>query len=187
MMRRRQLPILIVAVWLLWPALLQAHGDGAVWLLVDSGTQQLQVMRGDHVEQRFKGISVGRGGVHPKQRQGDDVTPQGRYRVRWIKPDSRFRTFVGIDYPGYDDATRGLQAGIIDAATYDRIVSALDAGEVPPQNTALGGFVGIHGLGAGDSKIHAAYNWTRGCIALTNDQIDQLMRWALPGTDVLIR
>jgi hypothetical protein len=60
-------------------------------------------------------------------------------------------------------------------------------GRLPPQNTALGGRIGLHGLGRGDPKVHQQFNWTNGCIALTNEQIDQLLTWVGKGTRVSIR
>jgi murein L,D-transpeptidase YafK len=176
---------LLLLLWaLLLPGVVAA---GEVWLLVDGESQELQVMRGDRVEAVFHGVSFGRAGVGWKGKQGDDVTPRGRYRVSWINRNSKFRLFLGIDYPRRVDALRGLNAGVIDRGTYDRIMVALERDEVPPQDTALGGYLGIHGLGAGDIAIHSAYNWTQGCIALTNRQIDQLSSWAPRGTTVVIR
>ena len=60
-------------------------------------------------------------------------------------------------------------------------------GKTPPQDTPLGGQIGIHGIGNGDQDIHHNYNWTNGCIALTNEQIDQLGKWIKPGVLVNIR
>ena len=53
--------------------------------------------------------------------------------------------------------------------------------------TALGGQLGIHGLGVGDAEIHRAYNWTRGCVALEDWQIDELRPWLRVGMPVEIR
>jgi len=158
-----------------------------VWLLVDTPTRELRVMRNETVETVFRGVSIGRGGAGWKARAGDEVTPKGRYRISWVNKGSKFKLFLGLDYPRRVDAIRGLNAGIIDRRTYKRILSALERDEVPPQNTALGGFLGIHGVGDGDPAVHAAYNWTEGCIALTNQQIDELLGWAPKGTTVLIR
>ena len=58
---------------------------------------------------------------------------------------------------------------------------------MPPQQTALGGHIGIHGIGAGDPRIHEDFNWTSGCIALTNAQIDDLAGWVRLGMRVVVR
>jgi L,D-peptidoglycan transpeptidase YkuD (ErfK/YbiS/YcfS/YnhG family) len=51
----------------------------------------------------------------------------------------------------------------------------------------LGGSIGIHGVGAGNRRIHEDFNWTEGCVALTNEQIDDLDRYIHIGTRVVIR
>ena len=59
--------------------------------------------------------------------------------------------------------------------TYERVRTAWSNGRTPPQDTPLGGQIGIHGVGAGDPRIHSAgINWTSGCVALDNHQIDAL-------------
>jgi hypothetical protein len=84
-------------------------------------------------------------------------------------------------------ADRALVDGDITEAQWQSIRRASKARLRPPQDTPLGGFIGIHGTGAGDPKIHGQYNWTSGCIALTNEQIDRLTNWVQIGTPVEIR
>jgi hypothetical protein len=80
-----------------------------------------------------------------------------------------------------------LKKGNIDVDTYDSIIKAHNNGQIPPQNTDLGGQIGIHGLGSANLSFHRSMNWTRGCIALTNDQIDQLSQWVEKGTLVTVK
>ncbi len=80
-----------------------------------------------------------------------------------------------------------MNKGLIDHKTYYRITDSHVKGEIPPQNTLLGGQIGIHGLGKADLKIHRLMNWTHGCIALTNQQIDILSRWVEIGTRVEVK
>jgi len=80
-----------------------------------------------------------------------------------------------------------LRKGVIDGPTYKRIVTAHHFNQIPPQNTPLGGQIGIHGLGNADSRIHQTFDWTHGCIALTNTQIDHLSQMVETGTVVKIR
>jgi len=171
---------------LLW-ATAWAERPETVWLLVDGQSRELRVMRGGDTLAVYEGISVGRAGIGGKQRRGDDVTPVGRYEITYVKPDSRFRRFFGINYPNHVDARRALEDGRIGQPTYDRIQAALEQSRLPPQHTPLGGYVGIHGLGSGSLEIHQKYNWTRGCVALTNEQIDDLAAWIRKGTAVVIR
>ncbi len=67
------------------------------------------------------------------------------------------------------------------------ILRAFQEQAIPPQETPLGGYIGIHGIGRGDPAIHQKFNWTQGCIALTNRQIDDLSKWVHVGMRVVIR
>lgn len=106
-----------------------------------------------------------------KHREGDLKTPEGWYRTS-DKPWSSYYGAIAIHYPNALDAKRGLRAGQITKRTYRRILRALRHHRKPPQHTALGGEVLIHG-GGGSS------DWTLGCVALDNDHLDDL-RAALP-------
>lgn len=160
---------------------------GETWVLVDTEALTLQVLDGKGPIAEFKGISIGRGGVARDKVKGDQRTPLGRYRVAWLNPDSRFRFFIGLDYPNRAQVERAFRAGDIDVREKQSILDTLYAGEPPPQDTPLGGFIGIHGLGQANPDLHAAANWTEGCIALTNEQIDRLRRYVRIGTRVVIR
>jgi hypothetical protein len=98
-----------------------------------------------------------------------------------------FKKFLGLTYPSADDARQALAKGVIDKPTHDRIVEAHERNEIPPQNTPLGGQIGIHGLGSGDIRVHKLFDWTHGCIALTNSQIDHLSQLVDTGTLVKIK
>lgn len=81
----------------------------------------------------------------------------------------------------------GLKKGILTRVQADAIRSAHAQGKMPPQNTPLGGHIGLHGIGGGDPAVHERYNWTRGCIAVTDDQLDRLLPLIRVGTKVEIR
>jgi murein L,D-transpeptidase YafK len=157
------------------------------WVLIDSETDQLIVHRKGAAPIVFKNIAFGAAGVKEKQRVGDDVTPRGSYRVGWIRNSNKFETFIGLTYPSLPDAERGYRRGVINLATYERIKGAHVGGRMPPQDTRLGGFIGIHGVGKGSLEIHRLANWTAGCIAVENSQIEELARLVRPGTQVEIR
>jgi L,D-peptidoglycan transpeptidase YkuD (ErfK/YbiS/YcfS/YnhG family) len=76
---------------------------------------------------------------------------------------------------------------MIGQSTYNAIVDAEMAGQIPPQNTDLGGQIGIHGLGSASLSVHEEFDWTHGCIALTNDQIDRLSQYVEKGTLVTVK
>ena len=157
------------------------------WVLIDTRALSLSVRKGNKVLKRFDNIAIGTKGSGYKKQRGDSKTPVGEFRIGWTNPKSRFHYFFGLDYPSLDYARRGLRAGKIDNKTFKRIEHALASGTTPPQRTPLGGMIGIHGIGGADPYIHKRMNWTQGCIAMTDQQIDQLKRWVGKGTRVVIR
>lgn len=170
-------------------SMLPAVGFAAsdVWLLIDTQTRNLEVKKGDQTVEVLEHVVIGRRGAGHKQHRGDDITPLGNYRIGWINETSQFRRFFGLTYPSTEQAKQALTNGQIDENTFERINSAHLTGSVPPQNTPLGGQIGIHGLGAGSLKIHQNFDWTHGCIALTNQQIDRLSQWVEKGTLVTVK
>ena len=184
-----------LAVWLpvilglLLSGLLRAQEADSddVWLLVDTQTQILSVMRGSETVQTYAGMAIGRFGTTAAKRTLDGKTPLGEFRITRIAEKTSFHRFFGLDYPNLAHARAGLESGRISPAEFAAIRAALRRDTTPPQQTALGGFIGIHGLGEGDPAIHEDFNWTNGCVALTNEQMDDLAQWVQQGMRVIIR
>ena len=164
-----------------------ARADNNVWIDVDTTEHTLSVMQGNNVQAVFKNVAIGRFGTTWSKMTKDDKTPLGRFKIGWVNEKSRYYRFFGLNYPNFDTAKRALEENRIDEDTWLSILEAKSMGKTPPQNTPLGGHIGIHGIGRGDQEIHHQYNWTNGCIALTNEQIDQLGKWIRPGVWVNIR
>jgi murein L,D-transpeptidase YafK len=115
-----------------------------------------------------------------KQREGDRKTPEGWYRTS-DKPTSQFYGAIAVHYPNVQDADAGLARGQITKARRDAISSADARGTKPPQYSSLGGEILVHGGGNFP-------DWTLGCVALENADLDRL-RGLLPAgmkTDILI-
>jgi murein L,D-transpeptidase YafK len=112
-------------------------------------------------------------------REGDHRTPEGRYYVCTRNDRSRFHLFLGVSYPSKQDAERGLTTGLIGKNVFAQIVAANSRGTRPPWNTPLGGEVGVHGGGTGS-------DWTWGCIALENADIEELWASCPLGTPITI-
>lgn len=157
------------------------------WVLVDTKTETLTVMKGNKPVETFGNIALGSSGAGIKRQRGDNKTPLGVFRIGWMNDRSRFNRFFGLDYPNLDYAEQAYREKRISEPTYYAIRSAVENGHTPPQTTPLGGFIGIHGLGAGSPKLHAAFDWTDGCVALDNQQIQRLAQWVQVGTRVEIR
>lgn len=182
MMLTRYLIFIIIVI----PGI-RVHAQEAVWLLVDTERLSLEVKQNNITMAKFENISIGRNGSGFKRFRGDDITPIGSYTIGWINRDSDYRLFFGFDYPTEEQAKKALDSGLIKKGVYQAIVKAHHKQQLPPQNTPLGGRIGIHGLGKADPEIHRIVNWTHGCIALTNEQIDQLDKWIIVGTPVVVR
>jgi murein L,D-transpeptidase YafK len=153
---------------------------GAAVIVVRKDARRLQVFSNGTNVACFP-IALANGYVPGhKQRRGDLRTPEGWYRTS-DRPWSQFYGAITVHYPRATDAARGLAAGLIDAAQRDAIAAAERAGVAPPMNTALGGQIVLHG---GGSQL----DWTLGCIALDNADID-VVRGLLPAsmaTDLLV-
>lgn len=156
---------------------------------VNKSRRLLVVRAGEEVVEVFR-AAVGRGGSGDKQQVGDKKTPVGTYRIVGSNDSDRFDHFFRLNYPNVKDAFYGLRNEIIDRAEFNRILEALRAGRLPPQNTRLGGAIGIHGVGEETPvklRIHDNLDWTEGCIALRNAELNRLRRYLTVGTRVVIR
>lgn len=157
-------------------------------LEVRKSERLLLVKKGNKIEKTYR-VATGRGGKGDKQMTGDARTPIGRYRIVRFNHNSKFHFFMQLNYPNATDAFYGLRYKRISRREFHRIIDALRGGRVPPQDTALGGFIGIHGIGRVNRqklRIHSAADWTDGCIALTNEDIQDLRRYVSVGTIVVI-
>ena len=163
-----------------------APAKDSVWLDIDTRSATLKVMHGDEPKLSFDNIAIGRYGTTRDKRQGDNKTPLGRFTIAWVKDSARYHLFFGLDYPTPEYAYRGYLDGRITEEVWREIREAFVDQRTPPQSTPLGGAIGIHGIGAGDRRIHERFNWTNGCVALTNDQIESLREWVSIGTPVTI-
>ena len=183
------MPRCIAAIALAIGLALPSHIRGAepVRVVVDSPAQVLHVLRGAERLQTFDDIAIGRNGTTADKRAGDGRTPIGQYRVLAIRESTRFHRFVWLSYPTAVQARRAHARGDLPVAARRAIEHADDGGRPPPQDTVLGGYIGIHGVGAGDPAVHEDFNWTEGCVALTDAQIDALLRHITVGTAVEIR
>ena len=124
-------------------------------------------------------VILGADPLGTKGREGDRKTPEGEYRVCFKNPQSRFHLSLGLDYPNVEDARRGLADGAIGPEDYATIAEAQRLGKIPPWKTPLGGEIFIHG----EMGIREA---TAGCIAVTNEVMDDLYPRVALGTRVKI-
>mgnify|MGYP001587501376 CR=1 FL=1 len=158
-----------------------------IWVLVDSYDQVIYIMKNDQPIKTMENASFGRNGTTWFKIRDDEKTPLGEYRINWINRKSQYHLFFGLDYPSIGQIDYAYQKGLLDHETYEETLTYFKRYRNPPQTTLLGGNIGIHGIGNADREIHEQFNWTRGCIALTNQQIDTLSKYIRIGTPVVIK
>lgn len=184
--RRRRMVVILafLAMCVMSAPLLGAGYD----IEVNKKKRVLTVREGERVRATFP-IALGRGGPGDKRKLGDRKTPVGTYRIVGVDNSTAFDTFLRLNYPNVKDAFYGLKSRLISRREFDRIVTALRNNQVPPQNTRLGGAIGIHGLGEETpEKVHIQnkLDWTQGCIALRNHDLHELRSFVDVGTRVVI-
>lgn len=138
-------------------------------------------------------VSLGKNPVGHKARQGDNRTPEGRYFIcTRNSTTSEFHVFLGLSYPAVADARRGVNQKQISWREYQLINQRLASRSAPLWETRLGGWIGIHG-GTDESfaqkkmRERGSRDWTAGCIALTDAQIEEIHAATKLGTPVDIR
>lgn len=134
-------------------------------VIVDKTSRKLWVVVDQRVEAEFP-ISLGSNPVGHKQSLGDGRTPEGQYTLTWKSDESQYYKAFHIDYPNQADQS-----------------SASDRGVHP------GGNIKVHGLPNRtpyDAQDYLAFDWTNGCIAVSNDAMDQIWDLVPTGTSIYI-
>jgi murein L,D-transpeptidase YafK len=143
-----------------------AQGTTADFVLVQKSRRELTVYR-NSVPLRTYRIALGRSPSGAKVREGDHRTPEGDYVIDGRNRRSAFHLSLHVSYPSREDRARARTGG------YDP-----------------GGDIMIHGLPNGMGWIghlHRLTDWTRGCMAMTNPEIEELWRVVPNGTPIRIR
>ncbi len=178
-----------IAVFALLTSATAFANDGPYRLEVYKSSRELIVKEGDQIIKRYH-IAIGRGSDGTKRKLGDHKTPIGMYKIVEFKENSQFHFFMLINYPNQLDAWHGYIDNLIDAKQFKEIVAADWNNELPPQDTVLGGYIGLHGIGEVTEEklsMHNQQNWTQGCIALTNEEISELRNYVAVGTTIEIK
>lgn len=165
-----------------------AWATGSYELVIKRSEKRLIVQKEGKTIRSFH-VALGSGGRQGKLQAGDRRTPLGEYHITQVRDSDNFYMFMQLDYPSVRDAINALKTKRISKKEYREILDAHIFGHLPPQHTSLGGAIGIHGIGIETKeklKIHKLANWTQGCIALRNEEIDLLMPYVKKGTTVKI-
>jgi murein L,D-transpeptidase YafK len=123
-----------------------------------------------------------------KQMIGDKRTPEGEFYICAMNESKRFHKFMGISYPSMKHAKTGLRSKMISLDEYTMIKQAIESRTQPPWETRLGGAIGLHGRTtiSENAQPSVGNNWTDGCIALDNADVDELYRVVSLRTPVTI-
>jgi len=135
-------------------------------VLIHKKDHVLELLAGGKVIRSYK-VALGQGGLAPKVRQGDARTPEGHYRISARLAASQYHRALLISYPNAEDRRRAARLGV-----------------------SPGGDIMIHGLPNGQGYIGAAHrlvDWTLGCIAVTDPEIEEIWKLVALGTPVEIR
>jgi murein L,D-transpeptidase YafK len=126
----------------------------------------------------------------PKSKVNDRATPVGEYRICRIDSNHIYHRFLKLNYPNLEDATEGLRKKIVSQKEFDRLKFDYYYGECINDTTALGGNIGIHGIGQLDyvfKHLPFVFNWTNGSIAVSNENVDEILSVIKNGTKVIIK
>jgi murein L,D-transpeptidase YafK len=148
------------------PKELDSSEQKADRIVVVKSNHTMTLMAGGRALKVYR-VALGRGPSGPKEHEGDNKTPEGKYVIDQKNAKSRFHLALHISYPNADDRKR-----------------AHDAGVEP------GGAVMIHGLENGLGwlgPIQHDMDWTEGCIAVNNSEIEEIWRLVPTGTPIDIK
>jgi murein L,D-transpeptidase YafK len=135
-------------------------------ILVLKSKRELQLLHNGTVIKSYR-VSLGGTPVGRKERQGDHKTPEGTYTIVGRNPKSQYHRSLRVSYPNEEDRARAARRGV-----------------------SPGGDIMIHGLPNGYGWVgrgHLAKDWTDGCIAVTDQEIEEIWTLVADGTAVEIR
>jgi murein L,D-transpeptidase YafK len=141
-------------------------GESADRIVVIKGERRLYLMEEEKVIKVYR-IALGKSPIGQKLCEGDNKTPEGSYAVDWKTEKSMYHKALHISYPSRTDTAAARKRGC-----------------------SPGGDIMVHGLPKNFGwlgGLHRLVDWTRGCIAVTNAEIEEIYRIVPVGTRIEIR
>jgi murein L,D-transpeptidase YafK len=135
-------------------------------ILVEKAARKLSVFRDGRQLKTYR-VALGRSPIGPKEKEGDMKTPEGIYKIDGRNAQSSYHLALHISYPSNDDNARAAERGV--SAGFDIMIHGIPNGR---------GWIGA---------FHRWTDWTAGCIALTDEEIEELWRVTPDGTTIEIR
>lgn len=137
------------------------NGPPVTQIVVEKGDRQMFLLSGSTVLKAYD-IGLGFQPIGHKMYEGDGRTPEGIYYINRQNPNSAYHLSLGISYPDPTDKARAMMLG-----------------QQP------GGDIMIHGRGPNGNKA-TARDWTAGCIAVNDREIEEIFSMVRPGVPVVI-
>jgi murein L,D-transpeptidase YafK len=153
------------AAWAYWPQDPLPQEARADLVVVRKGLRTLSLYKGDELLRKYR-VALGSEPEDHKEQQGDGRTPEGRYVLDYRKPDSAVYKSIHISYPSVEDRITASERG-------------LDPG----------GMIMVHGVRRGYARLGrlpSLFDWTAGCIAVSNNEMDDIWRVVPDGTQIII-
>jgi len=135
-------------------------------MVVEKSVRRLSIFRDGSQIKTYR-IALGRSPVGPKREEGDMKTPEGIYKIDGRNPQSSFHLALHVSYPSDEDDQRAAARGV--SAGFDIMIHGIQNGR---------GWIGA---------FHRWNDWTAGCIAITDEEIEELWRVTPDGTTIEIR
>ena len=135
-------------------------------IVVEKSARKLSVLANGETLKSYR-VALGRSPLGAKQQEGDNKTPEGLYEVDGRNSQSDFHLALHISYPSDEDNRRAAERGV--PAGFDIMIHGVQNGR---------GWIGA---------FHRLNDWTAGCIAVTDEEMEELWRVTQDGTTVEIR
>ena len=153
------------AAWAHWPRQPLPAGARADRVVVRKSSRTLELYRGTELLRTYS-IALGRNPQGHKQQEGDGRTPEGHYTLDYRNPGSAFHRSLHVSYPSPADSAAARARGV-----------------------SPGGMIMVHGIKNGMGfvgRLHRLFDWTDGCIAVSDREIDEIWGAVADGTAILI-
>lgn len=164
---RRTLMSIVCAAWVAVSLLAAVPSSETIdHVLVLKKKRTLQLLRGDKVVKSYK-VALGGDPVGPKRKQDDGKTPEGTYVLDRRNAQGQFYKSIHVSYTNAEDRQKARRLGV-----------------------SPGGDIFLHGIGKKYGWVgaaHTAHDWTNGCIAVTNEEIDEIWKLVKDGTPIEIK
>lgn len=154
----------LILLFLAVPSVCAAQSAPVDHILIDKSDRTMWLLSAGKIVRTYTGIKLGDAPVGHKQFEGDEKTPEGIYRINGRNPGSRYHLSLRISYPNAADRAFAARAG-----------------------RSPGGDIFIHGQPNASPAETLPFDWTDGCVAVSNRHIREIWGIVRNGTKVTIR